>query len=208
MLRLHGGECAKTWRIFASPRFPSLSKCKSAGTFVTLCVLAYWIGIACRNVEALFRPLPVDSKEEKAIPWGIRQNIGLGDAVSSHSSGNLLERDESYSVDDRYPTSRTAFRLKHCKVFLISFLSHVCNGIMPFSPVRLTQEQTAISINEAKEGLTIFPPHGETGKDGDAIRCHDWGAWLWWRSQILAQQKERDQNSMFRRCEYLPMVRL
>lgn len=48
-----------------------------------------------------------------------------------------------------------------------------------FSPVRQTQEQTAISINEAKEGLILFPPHGETGKDGDAIRCHDWGAWLW-----------------------------
>lgn len=44
-----------------------------------------------------------------------------------------------------------------------------------FPLVRLTQEQTAISIDEAKEGLPSFPPHGETGKDGDAIRCHDWG---------------------------------
>jgi hypothetical protein len=46
---------------------------------------------------------------------------------------------------------------------------------MSFPPVHLTQEQTAISINEAKEGLIILPPHGETGKDGDAIRGHDWG---------------------------------
>lgn len=48
---------------------------------LSLCALTYWIGIACRNVEALFRPLPVDGQEEKAILRGIRQNIGLGDAI-------------------------------------------------------------------------------------------------------------------------------
>lgn len=51
---------------------------------------------------------------------------------------------------------------------------------MPFYPVRLTQEQTAISINEVKEGLIICSPHGETGKDGDAIHAMIGGVWLWW----------------------------
>lgn len=79
---------------------------------------------------------------------------------------------------------------------------------MPFSPAHLTQEQAAILINEAKEGLIIYPPHGETGKDGDAVRCHDWGRGCGGGGEKTSPNKKKgDNNLVFRRCEYLIMVR-